>query len=492
VTPSFVPTGPEGRSDAGVMLRRWWAWTGPPVATGVLIVAAVVALDWMLPPTSGPNRPLRVLLEGLQGAVGGLAALLMYGRLRSTGRRSDAALVASLGLAAATNLGMAVGFASLPVDGTSVDVDAALDWAAVTLRMVAALYLLAAAVGPPRRRIRRIDPRLSVIAAVLVPAVVTLIAVFSARSHLPVAVVVGGDGDPLGFESHALIAAAQIVLILLTATSAAAFLVRSARFDDRFLLWIGLATGLGTVARIEFWLQPTIYSDTVRVGDALRFADYLVLLAAAVVEIRSYWAAEAVVLAQHERQRLARTLHDGLVQELSFLRAWASSVAAGRSHPELAGDVAAAVERAHVESRQLLDLLAAPPLSLGSPSTGDDPLTSLRTEVETLAARAGVEAEVRWPPGQRFDQQEAAVLGAIAREAVINALRHGRPEQVVVELWPDSRCALRVVDDGQGSEDAAPGFGRRAMADLAAELEADLWTGAGPDSTGTMVEVRRR
>ena len=474
-----------------MMLRRWWAWTGPPMAVGVVIVAAVVALDWMLPVATGPNRPVRVLLEGLQGAVGGLAALLMYGRLRSTRRRTDAALVASLALAATTNLGVAVGFAALPVDGTSADVDAALDWAAVTLRMVATLYLLAAAIGPHRRRIRRIDPRLAVMTAVTVPTVIAVVAVVSTRNHLPMAVTAGA-GDPLSFESHFLIAAAQIVLILLTATSAVAFLVRGTRLDDRFLVWIGLATGLGTVARIEFWLRPTLYSDTVRVGDALRFADYLVLLAAAVIEIRSYWAAEAVVLAQHERQRLARTLHDGLVQELSFLRAWASSVAAGRAHPELAGDVAAAVERAHVESRHLLDLLSAPPLSLDSRSTGAAPLTALRTEVETLAARAGVGAEVRWPPGQHFDQQEAAVLGAIAREAVINALRHGRPERVVVELWPDPRCALRVVDDGRGSDDAVPGFGRRAMADLAAELEAELWTGAGPNSSGTMVEVRRR
>ena len=113
--------------------------------------------------------------------------------------------------------------------------------------------------------------------------------------------------------------------------------------------------------------------------------------------------------------------------------------------------------------------------------------------METLAARAGVGAEVHWPPGQRFDQQEAAVLGAIAREAVVNALRHGRPEQVVVELWPDPDCALRVVDDGRGyGADSAAGFGRRAMADLAAELEAELWTGAGPAAAGTMVEVRRR
>lgn len=475
-----------------MILRRWWALTGPPVATGLVIVAAVVALDWTLPAATEPNRAFRVLLEGLQGAVGGLAALLMYGRLRSTRRKSDAALVASLALAAATNLGMAVGLAFLPVDSPSADVDAALDWTAVTLRIVAAMYLLVAAIGPDRRRFRRVDPRLPAVAAVTAPVVVTVGSVILIADRLPMALTVDATGDPLGFEGHPVISAAQVVLIVLTATSAVAFILRGTQRDDRFLLWIGLATALGTVARIEFWFRPTIYSDTLRVGDALRFADYVVLLAAAVVEIRSYWAAEAVVLAQHERQRLARTLHDGLVQELSFLRAWALSVGAGRAHPDLVGDVAAAVERAHVESRQLLDLLSAPPLSLRSPSAGADPLTALRTEVETLAARAGVGVEVRWPLGRHFDQREAAVLGAIAREAVVNALRHGRPEQVVVELWPDARCALRVVDDGRGSEDAATGFGRRAMADLAAELEAELWTGPGPSSSGTMVEVRRR
>jgi signal transduction histidine kinase len=474
------------------VLRRWWARTGPPVATAAALVVVLVVLDGLLPAAREPNRALRVLLEGLQAAVGALTALLMYGRARSTMRRADAALVASLALAATVNLGVAVGFAVLPPSGSDHAVDAALDWGALGLRVVAVLYLVVAALGSRRRLRPTLGPGVAVLVAVAGPVLVAVAVLAPAREGLPTAVSLAVDGDGLHLAAHPLVGIAQGGLVVLSTVGAVGFLIRGTRLDDRFLLWIGMAITLGTVARVAFWVRPSLYSDVVRVGDGLRFADHLVLLAAAVVEIRSYWAAEAVVLAQHERQRLARTLHDGVLQELTFLRAWAASVTAGRDRSELVGDVVAAVDRAHVESRQLLDLLASPPLALGSPTPGTDPLTSLRVEVETLAARAGVEAEVRWPAGDRRGGGEAAVLGAIAREAVVNALRHGRPGSVTVALWPGGDCLLRVVDDGGGSDGAVPGFGRRAMADLAAELGADVTTGPGPDGAGTAVEVWRR
>ncbi len=476
-----------------VLAARW----SLPAVGCLLVLAVLVVLDDTGEIRAGPNRPLRVLLEGLQAAVMGLAALLVYGRMRVSRSSSDAAVVASLGLMAGTNLVVAFGLSS-PMAAAGSALEAGLDWGAVGARLVAACCLAIGAVGP-RRRWRDGLPAGAVAAGALaIPVLFSAAAWALAAAGLPPAVAGEGPGPSTGvvFRAHPALTAIQAVLLAMWLASAVGFAVRGRRLGDRFLSRLGMAAALGVVARVQFLLFPSLYTDVVRVGDALRFADHLVLVSAAVAEIRSYWAAEAVVAAQQERQRLARVVHDGLVQDLCFLRSAAASVAAGRSHPELASYVGEAVDRAYEESRRLLTVLDGPPLSLlaaGGTGLGvDDPLQGLRVEVEALTARAGVDAEVRWPRHPAGHEHEARALHGIAREAVANAVRHARPSRVSVEVWPEAGCALRVSDDGIGIDGRADaGFGRRAMTDLAAELDADLWVGAGPEG-GTMVEVRRR
>ena len=73
-----------------------------------------------------------------------------------------------------------------------------------------------------------------------------------------------------------------------------------------------------------------------------------------------------------------------------------------------------------------------------------------------------------------------------------NALRHGQPRHVVVDVWPEPGCALRVTDDGVGVDESADaGFGQRAMVDLAHQIDAAVLIGQGP-AGGTRVEVLRR
>ena len=400
--------GFEGADRLGrAFLNKTAVWT-PRRALGVSAVVTAAAglvllviIDDVGLLRFAPNRTLRVLLEGLQASIGALVTLLVYGRLRFSRRSDDLLLAAGIGIMAATSLVVAFGL-SWPGTVEHEAAEAALDWGAVASRVIAAGCLVAAAAGR-QRRVAVPSPATTLAALLAVPAVaVSASFALVLRADLPDAVA-SNPGGPAqaALRVQPALTVLQAVLLAAWLVGAVGFFLRGRRDEDRFLTRLGIAAGLGAAARLQFLLVPSLYTDTVRVGDLLRFADHLVLAAAAVAEIRSYWAAEAVLRAQRERQRLARALHDGLVQELCFLKAHAASVAAGRSHPGLAQHVGDAVDRAYDESRRLLDVLDSPPLSvITAESEAADPLRALRIEVGALAARAGVDAEVRWPTGR--------------------------------------------------------------------------------------------
>jgi signal transduction histidine kinase len=122
------------------------------------------------------------------------------------------------------------------------------------------------------------------------------------------------------FAGHPLALVAQALSGLLYATAAVAFTAQATRAPDELLRWLGAGCALAAVARVDYLLFPSLYSDFVYLGDAFRLGFYLCLLVGAAREVRSYWARAAVL---EDRRRLARDLHDGLTQELSYI--WAQS-----------------------------------------------------------------------------------------------------------------------------------------------------------------------
>ena len=118
----------------------------------------------------------------------------------------------------------------------------------------------------------------------------------------------------------------------------------AARTDDDLLGWIGAAAALGAFARVAYLLFPSLYTEWLYAGDVLRLGMYLMLLVGCVREIRQYWRAQTVLAVAGERRRLARELHDGVVQELGFIRSQALRT------PN-SGDIASAADRALDEAR---------------------------------------------------------------------------------------------------------------------------------------------
>jgi signal transduction histidine kinase len=110
-----------------------------------------------------------------------------------------------------------------------------------------------------------------------------------------------------------------------------------------------------------------------------------------------------------------------------------------------------------------------------------------------LAGRFGAEIVVDVAPDAVLAADALDQVGRIAREAIVNAARHGDARNILVSLKrTNDAFVLRVVDDGRGMA-AAPdapveGFGIRSMRDRAAAVGGSL-TIRPARASGTEVEV---
>lgn len=175
-------------------------------------------------------------------------------------------------------------------------------------------------------------------------------------------------------------------------------------------------------------------------------------------------ASGLIDLQDRERAQLARDLHDELGPLLFGIRvdahAVARAAAAGPVAAEIAGARADAIDRAAGAirdlSRRILNRLR--PMGLDHLRAAD----LLRDLIDGLARQ---HPDVRFAltlDDTAFARSDAAdlTLYRVAHEAMLNALRHGRPRRITLGIDGDAETVtLRVSDDGGGLGDAAPGHG---------------------------------
>lgn len=228
--------------------------------------------------------------------------------------------------------------------------------------------------------------------------------------------------------------------------------------------------------------------------------------AAIAIENARRHAREQEIAVLHERQRLARELHDSITQLLASATMIAESVApAFRRDPE-EGErrLARLVElnrRALAEMRSLLRELrpdVPPPRmpyatdELPAPALRDlaerGLVEALRRHLDVVAAHGvTVALEV-----ERYRPQAAAVeevLLSIANEAVHNAIKHAGAASIRVQIESGPTAVqLAVVDDGRGLPEhrRAGGHGLAIMAERAAAAGGIFDVGVAPGG-GTRV-----
>ncbi|MGV9327446.1 GAF domain-containing protein [Streptosporangium sandarakinum] len=190
-----------------------------------------------------------------------------------------------------------------------------------------------------------------------------------------------------------------------------------------------------------------------------------------------------------DRDRIAKDLHDVVIQRLFAVAMTLMSIVRFVEHPEAASRLRHGIDELDETIRQIRSTIFA----LQAPR---DTAPGLRAQVVELVE--GARGHLGFMPGLRMEGRldngvpapVAEQLTAVLREALSNIVRHARASKadVLVEATGDE-LLLRVRDDGVG----LPGGGRRSglrnMEDRARQLGGSFEAGAAPDG-GTLLTWR--
>lgn len=195
----------------------------------------------------------------------------------------------------------------------------------------------------------------------------------------------------------------------------------------------------------------------------------------------------AVDASEAERRRIARDLHDTVVQDLSGTAfALAAAAREGGARPETLESMAGSLRDSLRSLRSLL-------VEIHPPNLGTAGLAGALEDLVAPAAARGVEAHLDTEGLGTVDPEAAALVWRVAQEAVRNVLRHAGASTLRVGVSGEGTAVRLVVeDDGQGFD---PGeardrtsFGLRGLAGLVEEAGGSLEVTAAP-GRGTRVAV---
>jgi signal transduction histidine kinase len=196
----------------------------------------------------------------------------------------------------------------------------------------------------------------------------------------------------------------------------------------------------------------------------------------------------AVRASDAERLRIARDLHDGVVQDLSGSSMALAALAAHADEPDRREleDVSRSLRVSMRSLRSLLVEIYPPDLhTAGLTAAVDDLVAPL------VATGTTVDVDVSGADGA--SRPAVALLWRVAQEAVRNVARHARADRMSLTVrHEDDRLVLEVVDDGVGFDPATVAtddhFGLRAAESLVRE-HGGTWEVESAPGSGTMVRV---
>jgi signal transduction histidine kinase len=184
---------------------------------------------------------------------------------------------------------------------------------------------------------------------------------------------------------------------------------------------------------------------------------------------RQLAAAERRTAVEQERARIARDLHDELgtnLAQISMLGSLARSTAADLA-PGLAQQLDRILARAGEGSRKLREIVWA----VNPTNDAVEPLALfLCAQAEEHLQLAGVRLRIEIPeelPPQPVSSSVRHHLVLAVREALHNAVRHGRPSCVILRMGVQAgQLVVELVDDGVGCDPAAAVAAGRGVAQM--------------------------
>jgi two-component system, NarL family, sensor kinase len=211
--------------------------------------------------------------------------------------------------------------------------------------------------------------------------------------------------------------------------------------------------------------------------------------------------ARAADASAEERRRIAGSLHDGVVQDLS-----AAPLFMSRAVDLLRGRPAADAERHEVTDglarstvavRGSVSSLRSLLIELYPPHLARAGLAAALADLAARAQARGVQTRLDLDDDLYLPLEVDALLFRVAQEALLNAAEHAGADMVTLSLrrYPDS-VRLEVRDDGTGfdpdtaMDSTATGhFGLRVLTDLAESAGAELDLATAP-GRGTAVRLQ--
>jgi ligand-binding sensor domain-containing protein/signal transduction histidine kinase len=192
-----------------------------------------------------------------------------------------------------------------------------------------------------------------------------------------------------------------------------------------------------------------------------------------------------------ERTRIARDLHDTLLQTIQGSKLVADHARLSVSDPDrtqhLLDQLSDWLGRASLEGRTALESLHA--------TKAADLAGALRAIVEDFRTNCDIEFSISYngPEGDMIPLARDEVYW-IGYEAIRNAMRHSGARRINIHLVTNHELELRVSDDGQGIPQdilhygKAGHFGLKGMRERASRIGAALTISSSP-STGTVVRL---
>jgi len=195
---------------------------------------------------------------------------------------------------------------------------------------------------------------------------------------------------------------------------------------------------------------------------------------------------QAITASDLERRRIARDLHDEVIQDISGL-AYALEAEEMRSSEEQRPLLA--------QARSILQhnvtVLRGMTTELYPPDLAELGLPTALARLGDLLMAQGITVEYDLPQDIKLNKNQAAMYYRVAREVLMNVSKHAQATHVKLSLIPEpDRVILRIADNGRGFEvaEGSPDghLGLQLIRDTVAEAGGSLQIQSAPGQ-GTCV-----
>ena len=209
---------------------------------------------------------------------------------------------------------------------------------------------------------------------------------------------------------------------------------------------------------------------------------------------------QAVDASEAERRRIARDLHDGVVQNLAGMAFTLTATASElKDKGELNGNAALLdlLENSAEETRAAMKDLRTLIIEIAPPTLRREGLHAALLEVLRTIEGGGTQTRLELPSNMRLRQDRASLIFRVAQEVLRNVAAHAEAKHVSVTLKEVNKMAvLRISDDGKGftqsdvAKRRAEGHvGTNAIVELAEEAGGTLDIHSQPGK-GTRVTLK--